>query len=93
MRLGEVAAVMAVGVPVWLVVRAWRRYFSLEHVALEGATQIIVALCSHQLAQRCGSSDSLSCYWKITAAEQSHWLPICLLRFSASSIFFCVSAQ
>lgn len=44
MRLGEVAAVMAVGVPVWLVVRAWRRYFSLEHVALEGATQIIVAL-------------------------------------------------
>ena len=43
MRFGEVAFI-AVGVPIWLVARAWRRYFSLDHVQFGDSKQMMVAL-------------------------------------------------
>jgi len=43
MRFGELAFI-AVGVPIWLVARAWRRYFSLGQVEFGDSTQMTVAL-------------------------------------------------
>ena len=45
MRFGEFGFfALLVGVPVWLVSRAWRRYISLDHVALGDSLQMRLAL-------------------------------------------------
>lgn len=45
MRFGEFGFIaLLVGVPVWLVSRAWRRYISLDHLALGDSLQMRVAL-------------------------------------------------
>ena len=45
MRFGEFSFfALLVGVPVWLVSRAWRRYISIDHVALGDSLQMRLAL-------------------------------------------------